>query len=797
MLKGVRPRTRDLARYRHEFELLSSLDLSPVIKVHDIKEYQNTLVLILEDFHAESIKKLLKVCPFSLEEVLRIFITVAEALHLLHENHILHQDVNPSNIVCNRQTGVCKLIDFGLAVRLSPTNPGHRQPNSLRGTLAYISPEQTGRMNHQVDYRSDLYSLGVSMYELMTGRLPFEKTNSVEMVHAHIASPVPRATEVNPNIPSMLSEIVAKLMAKTAEQRYQSAAGLRTDLETCLKMMSAGKRIESFELGRDDQFDTLYLPQKLYGRSRETAKMLDAFREHVIERQGKAFFLVSGYPGTGKTSLVKELQVPVSASNGNFIDGKFDQYKRTIPYFALKQALARLVDGWLAESEDRLATIAETLREALGQAGHVMVDLVPSLELLIGPQPEVPELSGVAAQNRFNYVCRNFFRSAATVEHPLVLFIDDLQWADLASLNLLSLLLTDSQMRHLFLIGAYRDSETYPSHPLMLLLAELAKQDVWVETIQIGNLSENDLTGFCADALHSEPKNVARLAHLIHTKTLGNPFFATQFLKALYSDGLISFTATGKEWNWRIEEIERRNIPDDVVQLMAAKIGSLAPQTQKLLTMAACIGNSFALDTLVVINEGSEESTQLDLTEAVSEGLLIRYDLRHYKFPHDRIQQAAYSLMEDNERMHLRIGRLLLKNSGPDPADEDIFEIVNQLDAAQRLITDETERLELAGLNQEAGRRAKNGAAYASALKYLSVAQELLPQNGWRDHYNLTFSINSDLAWCRFYAGVTDEIEELFSTLLSQAKSLDDAIEVHLIRMEYYHLQGAYAKAIE
>ena len=797
LLKGIHPRTRELARYRHEFELLRSLDLMPVIKVHNLEEHENTLFLALEDFNAESLKKLLVLRPFSLEELLGIFIAVAEALSLLHERHIIHQDINPSNIVYNRQTGICKLIDFGLAVRLSPTNPSHRQTNTLRGTLAYISPEQTGRMNRQVDYRSDLYSFGVTMYELLTGRLPFEKTNSVQMIHAHIAAAPPRAVEVNPDIPPVLSDIAAKLMAKTAEQRYQSAAGLLMDLRACRNMLCSGQGLESFELGRDDRIDTFYLPQKLYGRARETEAMLGAFRERVMKQGETLFMLAAGFPGTGKTSLVKELYKPITETNGYFIEGKFDQYKRTIPYFALKQALARLVDGWLTESEDRLAMIADTLKEALGQAGQVMVELAPSLELLIGPQPEAPELSGVAAQNRFNYVCRNFFRAVATAEHPLVLFIDDLQWADLASLNLLSLLLTDSRMRYLFLIGAYRDSETPPSHPLMLMLAELDKQEVGVETIKLGNLVEGDVAAFCADALRVDLGRASRLARLIHTKTLGNPFFVTQFLKALYSDELISFAVDRAEWTWRIEEIEQRDIPDDVVQLMGAKIVSLAPRTQKLLTLAACIGNSFGLDTLSVINEDSEDNTRRDLIEAVSEGLLIPSDGQSYRFSHDRIQQAAYSLMADGEQMHLRIGRLLLYNSDRDATDEEIFEIVNQLDAARRLITDQDERLELAGLNQDAGRRARNGAAYSSALKYLSVARELLPENGWNDHYELTFSINRDLAWCLFYSGETEGIEELFATLLSRAHNLDDRVQVHLIRAEYYHLVGAYAEAIE
>ncbi|HRY17087.1 MAG TPA: diguanylate cyclase [Candidatus Competibacteraceae bacterium] len=794
MLKGAYPGVRELARYRHEYDLLRSLDLDHVIVADRLQEYGSTLILVVEDFGAESLKKLAGQHCFTLEELLEIFITVCGALARLHERHILHKDINPSNIVYNPATRLCKLIDFGLAARLSPTHPSQDHANTLEGTLAYISPEQTGRMNRSVDYRSDLYSLGVSLYELLAGRLPFQAEHSLEMVHAHIAITATPVHEVNPAVPLPLSAIVARLMAKTAEQRYQSASGLGADLAACLDALRAAGRIDPFELGLHDQIGTFYLPQHLYGREQEIAHLLKTFNEQVAGQGAMRFVLLSGYSGAGKTSLVKEIYKPVTGSNGYFIKGKFDQHQRTIPYYALKQALAELADVWLTESEERLAAIAAALREALGEAGGVMVDLIPALELIIGPQPQAPELAGMEAQNRFNYVCRSFFRCVAAADHPLALFIDDLQWSDLASLNLLSALLTDSQITSFLLIGAYRDNETSPSHPLMLMLESLSRKGIVPDTIQVGNLSEQDVAALCADTFHVAPLAVARLARLIHIKTLGNPFFVTQFIKTLHADRLITFDAGRRHWCWDIDEIEQHPIPDDVVQLMAAKITTLAPATQRLLTLAACIGHVFALDTLTMIGKGEECETRADLASAVREGLVIP-DAHLYRFSHDRIQQAAYSLMADSERTHLRIGRLLLRDGKP--AGERLFEVVNQLNAARRLITDPQERLELAALNQEAGQQAKGGTAYAAALNYLSSAVELLPADQWSRHYDLTFSIHSEWAWCRFYAGETAGIEALFATLLAHAQGLEDAVRVHTIRMEYYHLAGDYGRAVE
>jgi len=795
LLKERYPDSSKLARYRNEFELLRHLESPWIITAHALEEHDNRLLLVSEDFGGDSLKALLDAHAFTLVEWLRIFLDLADALSALHGSHVVHKHINPSNIVCNPATGQCKLIDFGIAVRMSPTNPSQDHRGVLEGTLAYISPEQSGRMNRQLDFRSDLYSLGVTMFELLTGALPYQGRHCLELVHAHMAGAIPSVSEANPEVPPQLSAIVAKLMAKTAEQRYQTAAGLRWDLERCLQALAGAAPIEPFALGERDQSDVFYLPQTLYGREDETKTLLAMFEQRVAARGEAAFLLVSGYAGTGKTSLIKEINKPVTREHGWFIEGKFDQYERATPYGAIKQAISALVDLWLALSEAQLGAMVAELREALGEIGGVLVELVPTLELVIGPQAKVPTLAGTEAQNRFNYACRCFFRCAASAEHPLVVFLDDLQWADLASLGLLSALCGDGEIGYFFLIGAYRDNETPPEHPLMHLLQALAARGQPPESIRLDNLAEGDLASLCADALHQDVREVSGLAALMHRKTLGNAFFTVQFLRALHAGGLIAFDRAALRWQWDMVRIEQRDIPDDVVLLMASKITRLAASTQRLLTLAACIGNAFSLDTLVTISEQGAERTRLDLGAAVGEGLLIAHDMEHYRFSHDRIQQAAYGLMDDPSHVHLRIGRLLLSQG--EPAREAIFRVVGQLNAARTLVTDPAERLKLARLNLTAGRRATSAAAYSAAVAYLEVAAGLLPASAWRDHYALSFSIYSALAGCRLFAGTADGLESLFADLLAHARGIEDQTRVHAIRMEHHHLSGDYAGAVE
>ena len=798
ILKDTHPSARELERYRHEYDLLRSLDTDTVIRALDLLDYRNTRVLVLEDFGADSLKRLAKQRSFTLAEWLRIFIDVARGLSRLHARHILHKDVNPSNLVHNPTTGQTKIIDFGIADRVSPTNPQREAACLLEGTLAYLAPEQTGRLNRVVDFRSDLYAFGITLYELLSGRLPFQARHALEWVHAQIARLPEPLHQVDPAIPEVLSDIVDRLMAKTAEARYQSASGLEQDLRACLRCLDAQGTIAPFRLGRQDRSSVFYLPQTLYGRETEIERLLHGFDACTRGEGAPVWLLVSGYSGTGKTSLVKEIHKALARSQGHFIEGKFDQYQRAVPYAALRQALTGLVGLWLTESEPALNAHRTRLLAAIGDLGQVILELVPNLELIIGPQPPVPELSGLEAQNRFNLACRHFFAAAVGGGRPLVLFIDDLQWADLASLNLLETLLTDRALARLMLIGAYRDNEVGVSHPLIATLDRLRERGVTPTRIELDNLTLADVAALTAAALHTEVTAVASLARLIHRKTLGNAFFVTQCLKALHADGLIAHDPESNAWIWDLGAIERANLTDDVVDLMAAKILTLAPRTRRLLELAACIGNRFDRATLTLIGAGDESAVALGLREGVTEGLLVPEDEAVHRFAHDRIQQAAYSLIDPDarERTHLEIGRLLLQDRDRLLAEGRIFDIVNQLDAGRGLILDADERLELARLNRQAAEKAMAAAAHAAAVRYLVVAGEALPADAWSRHYDLSFAIFSELARCRCFAGETQDIEVLFDALLHQARTPLDQVAVHRIRMEHVHLQGDYAGAI-
>ncbi|MFD2111876.1 diguanylate cyclase domain-containing protein [Thiorhodococcus fuscus] len=795
ILKNAYPSARDLARYRHEYAMLGQLRSDRIIGSSGLIEYGNTLVLVLEDFGAQSLKSLLQIRPLALPNLLRIALDVARGLSELHGSQIIHKDVNPSNIVHNPESGQTKLIDLGIAATVSSSNPHRDDTGLLEGTLAYISPEQTGRMNRSVDYRSDLYSLGVTLYELLTGSLPFSANHSLELVHAHIARSPRPIREIRPELPGILSSIVDRLMAKTAEARYQSAAGLAHDLEECLIRLENGGEISPFVLGQRDRLEVFYLPQKLYGRDREIATLLDAF-ERCAQGEG-AWLLVSGYSGTGKTSLIKEVHKPIARLRGYFIEGKFDQYQRATPYSAIRQAIVELVDVWLAEPDERLARRRDEILEVIGDLGQVLFEVAPNLELILGPQPAVPALSGMESQNRFNLVCRRFFKAAA--EHPLVMFIDDLQWADLASLNLLSALITDPGIRHLLLIGAYRDNEVGPSHPLALMIDRMSKRGFDPTGIRIGNLALADVTVLAGDVLQSESDSVGELATLIQRKTLGNPFFVSQCLMAFHAEGLIRYDQAASAWTWDVAAIQRCDITENVVELMAAKIRSLVPETRRMLELAACIGNRFDRETLSLIAVSDGPGLDRALDEGVTEGLLIRYGEGLYRFSHDRIQQAAYSLIADTEResRHLEIGRLLLRGCDASDRSRRVFEIVDQLNAGRRLILDPDERLELTQLNREAATKAKDAAAFASAVGYLRVARELLAADSCGKQRDLVFALLCELSVCLCFAGETDEIEPLFAQLLERARGPEEKVAVHRIRMEHYHLRGDYARAVE
>jgi PAS domain S-box-containing protein len=817
VLKQDYPTASELTRYKQEYEITRSLNLEGVIKVYSQQAYQRTLVMIMEDFGGESLEKLRQespelYCPIPLAEFLRLAIQVSEILGLIHAAHVIHKDINPNNIILNPTTGIVKIIDFGIATRFARTNPSFSNPTVLEGTLAYISPEQTGRMNRMLDYRTDFYSLGVSFYELLVGQLPFVTDDVLELVHCHLAKqPVPLC-EVNVDIPPIVSDIVLKLMAKNAEERYQSAAGIKADLEECLLQLETTGQIEEFQLGTQDISEKFQIPQKLYGREAEVKTLLAAF-ERVSGEAGEQsqlqtlnskseLMLVAGYSGIGKSALVQEIYKPVTEKRGYFIAGKFDQFGRNIPYSAVVSAFQSLVRQLLAESEESLQQWREKILAATGAIAQIIIDVIPEVELIIGSQPPVPEVGSTEAQNRFNLVFQKFIRVFCSPEHPLVIFLDDLQWVDSVTLKLIELMMSDSQTQSLLLIGAYRDNEVEANHPLMLRLASLRNKAVTVNQITLAPLALEDTRQLMAETLHRDTASVAPLAELIQQKTLGNPFFVEQFLKTLHTENLIEFippqastplssplTKGGKrgvgEWHWDLAQIEAHNITDNVVELMIGKLEQLPPLTQQVLQLAACVGANFNLNILSIICEKSASELFPVLIEAVQFGVILPTSeldeqllIQDYKFLHDRVQQAAYALIDENQKqaVHLQIGRNLWHSTTHETLADKLFEIVDHLNIGVELVTEPQERSQIAQLNLLAGQKAKAAIAYQAALRYLTTGIKLLSVDNWQRQYGLSLALHSEAAEAAYLCGDFDDAQTWITVVLKQAKTILDKI---------------------
>jgi predicted ATPase/GAF domain-containing protein len=724
--------------------------------------------------------------PMEMTQFLRIAAGLASALSGLHKRGLIHKDLKPANVLVNAATGEAWLTGFGIASRLPRERQPPAPPELIAGTLAYIAPEQTGRMNRSIDSRSDLYALGVMLYEMLTGSLPFSASDPMEWVHSHIArQPVP-PSERRTDVPAPVSAIVMKLLAKTPEDRYQTAAGVESDLRRCLSKWSSQGSIAEFCLGEHDTPDRLLIPEKLYGRTREIEILLNAF-DRIVAGGRPELVLVSGYSGIGKSSVVNELHKALGPSRGNFASGKFDQYKADIPYATLAQAFQSLIRPLLGKSEAELKKWRDAFREALGPNGRLIVNLVPELELIIGEQPSVPELPAQDGQSRFQLVFRRFLSVFARPEHPLALFLDDLQWLDTATLDLLEDLLTRTDMQHLLLIGAYRDNEVNPSHPLLRKLELMRQAGAVLQNIVLSPLTRDDLGKLVADSLHCEHERAASLAQLIDEKTGGNPFFAIQFICVLTEEGLLTFNHAERRWTWDLNRIQAKGYTDNVVELMVAKLHRLPLPTQNALQQLACLGNSADFATLRMVYEDSKNEMHDRLWEAVRAGFIFRSEAS-YRFPHDRVQEAAYSLIPEKLRAetHLRIGRLLAAHTPPEKQEEGVFEIVNQLNRGAALITSRDEHEHLAELNLIAGKRAKVSTAYTSALGYFIAGASLLGDGSWERLHSLTFELELHRAESEFLTGRSAAAEQRLAELSSRAANVVELARVTCLQVDLY-----------
>lgn len=786
-------RAQDAKGLEREYELATLFESPALVRPLALATYAGMPALVMEDSGATSLDRLLGP-PMPVERALFLASGIAAALAELHAKDVVHQDVKPANILVE-ESGEVKLTDFGMALRMPRGRARPQGLSRIEGSLPYLSPEQTGRMNRSVDARSDLYALGVTLYQMLTGRLPFEANDPLEWVHCHVAH-TPRAPrELVPEIPTVVSDIVLKLLEKLAERRYQTARGLQHDLEAALTALRADGRIPSFPLGQHDRSDRFEISEKLYGRREEVAALSGAFERVAVSKRPE-LVLVAGYSGIGKSALVREIHQPIARARGLFISGKLDQYKRDIPYSTFAQAFADLVEQILTQSEERLSAWRTELRSALGASGQLIVDIIPRLELIIGPQAPVAALPPLEAQNRFQRVFRQFVGVFARKEHPLVVFLDDLQWLDSGSFTLVTDLLAHEG--YLLLLGAYRNNEVGPSHPLALGLAGLRRANAAVHEIALGPLDVEDLRQLVADTLHSTTSAVAPLAALVHEKTAGNPFFAIQFLTTLYQEGLVELDRSVGQWRWDIEKIHAKGFTDNVLDLMARKVNRLPVETREVLKAAACVGNSSDLATLALVSGRAEEDTARVLQEAVFEGLLLQTG-SHYAFVHDRIQQALYRMIEreDARAVHLHIGRILSRSLDPQQLEERIFDVVTQLNLGSDLILDPAEREELARLDLVAGRKAKAAIAYVPARGFLAAGAALLPADAWDSRYELAFAISMELAEAEYLCGAFDEAKARFDVLLSHARTALDKAAVYGRRMQLSQVASRFEEAAD
>jgi PAS domain S-box-containing protein len=819
LLKESYPTPQELVRYRTEYRITQELKEPGVVRVYDLQKYQNSLVMFVEDFGGESLKILMQQRKFILEEFLQIAIATTEILGQIHRANIIHKDINPSNLVFNPATGQLKIIDFGISTQLTRETPTLKNPNILEGTLAYISPEQTGRMNRSLDYRADFYSLGVTFYELLTGKLPFETQDALELLHCHIARQSVPPHEIEPEVPVIVSQLVSKLMAKNAENRYQTAGGIKHDLEMCLVQLQATGNIEQFALGTRDITDRFLIPEKLYGRETEVSSLLAAFER--VSTGSAEMMLVAGFSGIGKTAVVNEVHKPIARQRGYFIKGKYDQFQRNIPFSAFVQAFRELMGQLLSESDAQLQTWKTRLLAAVGDSGQVLIEVIPELERIIGAQPPALELSGSAAQNRFNLLMEKFVQVFTQASHPLVMFLDDLQWADSASLKLLQLLMQDRG--HLLVLGAYRDNEVSAAHPFMLTVDEIIKSGAVVNTITLQPLSLADINQLVADTLICDLSVAGPLTELVYQKTKGNPFFSTQFLKALYEDGQIIFdppvsplSKGGSKGGWQCDIAQARlTHASDVVEFMAAQLQKLPAPTQEVLKLAACIGAQFDLDTLAIVNEELPEQTASALWRALQEELILPItegykcflptdDRSHtesitnptYRFLHDRVQQAAYSLIPNDQKQatHLKIGQLLVQNYSALEREEKLFDIVGHLNQGIELINQLSEREALAQLNLEAGAKARNSTAYAAANIYLQTGIDLLTANCWQSQYELTLNLYVAAAETAYLNADLEGMEEMAAQVLQNAQTILDKVKIYVLQIV---AQAAQSKILE
>lgn len=810
--------SENLAILQNEFQLLNKIQADAIIKAYDFIQNTPAPVLILENVEGQLLSTYLIENQLDINDFFDLALQLVDILGELHQRNIIHKEIRPSNIIINPEKLTLKLVDLSASTRLSEEAFDNLNLSKFDEDLAYIAPEQTGRINRVIDHRTDFYSLGVTLYEMITNQLPFQIRDTMELIQSHVTKKPPSVMSIRRNIPRMLAAIISKLLEKMPEDRYSSYIGIKSDIEECYKQWLLKRNDNEYALGTKDIKDHLSISRNLYGRGKQVRQLLEAF--YNVRRARSEIVFITGYSGIGKSSLVKEVQKPIAEFQGYFIQGKFDQLRRGTPYSAIVAAFQDLVKQVLSEHEDKLHSIKKQLLNSLGTIGQVIIDVIPEVELIIGKQPAIHPLNPAEAQMRFNLAFQNFVRIFAKEDHPLVLFLDDLQWADNSSLNFIENLLQDSGTKYLLIIGAYRDNEINEQHPLRLSLENLTHNKVKFTTIILEPLNIHDIQQLLQDALATPPEKTLSLVEYVFEKTQGNPFFINEFLKVMYQENLLVFSYEKGMWEWDLSAIRQKSNNGNVINLITAKINLLTQATQNTLKLAACLGHQFDFKTLLVTSGQTASQTAEQLGQAINANLihpleetyktqgLIGLDMAgtafnfhnlNYKFAHDRIQQATYELIapQDRPQLHLKIGRLLLKENPLEEHDERLFTVLKHFNQSNSLVTDTEERHLLAKYNFWAGQKAKLEAAYYAANEHLSAGVEFLEPFNWKTNYTLTFQLLKECAVCKYLIGEFDLADHYFSELLEHSRSELEKLEIYRLKIEMFSTLGKHTEALD
>lgn len=814
LLKSESMGVKNVEQLTHEYDMMSKLRSPYVVRALELVPIQNSLILVMEDFHGKPLSKLVEEGEWDLLLSLETAINIAAALGDIHHQNIIHKDIKPQNILINLETKETKIIDFGIATQLSREMQTVLNPEQMKGSIAYMSPEQTGRMNRSLDYRSDIYSFGVTLYQLFAKKLPFEANSPLELIHMHIAQQPEPPNEVNEAIPPVLSEIILKCMSKEAEHRYHSAFGLRYDLEKCLQSMIAGGG--SFQIATRDVFDHFSYPEKLYGRQKELNFINQCFNE--VWGGGALLLTLSGYSGVGKSSLVFEAQKQLPAGSARFAYAKFDQFKHAIPYHGLIQAFQVVIQQLLTEPDEVLQEWKERILEGVGDSGKVLTDVIPEMELIIGVQPEMEKGSPQESANRFNFVMVNFLKALLRPDSPLVFFIDDLHWADEPSLKLLELFFSNPTINNFLIIAAYRDNEVTPFHPLSISLREIIAHGSKVINLPVTPLSKEAVQEMIEDTFYGPRKQSQELTEQLFRKTQGNPFFTLQLLKLLYEKELFYFDKERGYWMAQLDEIAASQVSDNVADLVIAKLKSLPAEVVEVLKIGATVENRFDLELLTQVSTFTREKILQCLQIAQQEDLILqerqqtgfvgsrqkgvtteKIPHQFYRFLHDRIQQATYTLLSDEEKgkLHYAIGTAIIQMTPPAKLAEKSIDIVNHLNAADPNLLTPNEKALLIQLNLAAGHRAKDSAAYLSAIHYFSKGADLLAEDSWEKEHSLTLELNQNLTLCLMITGGHKRAQELFDLCLSKADTILEKSELYRDLIFLYSQIQQYQKALD